>query len=330
MTATYSRDSGEQVNGHHSQERPVLVLAADHRESIERDLYGLTAPATPLQAARISADKLIVYQALLDATEQLPADVHPGILVDEQYGATIAELAARSAGIIDLSMPIESSDQRWFHFAYDEDWTRHADFFHPDHVKALARDNPGLDRVQRKLQAERLAKVSSWASANGRSLVIELNVPPSHSDNYSDKGDQDRYERELRPKHTLTVMKYLQDHGVEPDIWQIEGLNQHDDAVAIAAAAGAAGRPGRCMVLGRHASHETLDHWLQVAAPIPGWIGFVIGRSIWWDALHAHLHHHSTAGEAQRRICAAYLDFARYFVSARNGTLSSNPDPEFW
>jgi myo-inositol catabolism protein IolC len=73
-----------------------------------------------------------------------------------------------------------------------------------------------------------------------------------------------------------------------------------------------------------------LDHWLQVAAPIPGWTGFAIGRSIWQDALHAHLHHHCTAGEARRRISDSYLDYAHYYLSARAGKLADWPDPESW
>jgi myo-inositol catabolism protein IolC len=73
----------------------LLILAVDHRNSSERDLYGLTTPITPAQEARIGADKVVVYQALVDALPQLPAGVTPGILVDEQYGASVAELASR-------------------------------------------------------------------------------------------------------------------------------------------------------------------------------------------------------------------------------------------
>jgi myo-inositol catabolism protein IolC len=83
-----------------TEDRVLLILAADHRNSLERDLYGLTAPPTPAQAARISADKVLIYQALLDASEQLGAEVQPGILIDEQYGASVAELAASSGGAI--------------------------------------------------------------------------------------------------------------------------------------------------------------------------------------------------------------------------------------
>jgi myo-inositol catabolism protein IolC len=313
-----------------TRDRVLLILAADHRNSLERELYGLTAPPTPAQAARITADKLLIYQALLDAAVQLPAGAQPGILIDEQYGASIAELASRSGAAVNLSMPIEASGEEWFHFAYGDDWRRHAEFFATDHAKVLVRDNPGLDPSQRETQAERLAQVSAWAASSGRPLILELLVPASDADTRAVEGDAGRYDDELRPAHTVTVIEQLQDHGVEPAIWKVEGLDGHDAAVAVAEVAKRGGRRADCIVLGRHAPHDKLDHWLQVAAPIPGYVGFAIGRSIWWDALHAHLRHHCSAGEARRRIAGAYLDYANYYLDARDGALSGDAEPEFW
>jgi myo-inositol catabolism protein IolC len=313
-----------------SADRPLLILAVDHRSSLERDLYGLTAPPTATQAARITADKLLVYQALLDAAAQLPPEGQPGILIDEEYGASVAELASRSSGAINLSMPIEASGEEWFHFAYGDDWRRHAEFFSTDHAKVLVRDNPGLDPSQREQQAGRLAQVSSWAASAGRPLILELLVPPTDEDNRTSGGDPRLFESAVRPSHMVTVIEYLQDHGVEPAIWKVEGLEHHDDAVAVTKAAIRGGRTATCIVLGRHAPHDKLDHWLEVAAPIPGFVGFAIGRSIWWDPLHSHLRHHSTAGEARRRITGAYLDFANYYLTARDGTLAGDDEPEFW
>ena len=307
-------------------DRVLLILAADHRNSLERDLYGLTAPPTPAQAARISADKLLVYQALLGAVRQLPEGVQPCMLIDEQYGASVAELASRSAGAVSLCMPLEASEEQWFRFAYGDDWQRHAGFFAAGHAKVLVRDNPGLDPGLREQQAQRLAQVSAWAAAANRSLILELLVPATDADKDATEGSTDRYGDELRPGHTLKVMEYLQDRGVEPAIWKVEGLDRHDDAVAVAATAGRGGRQARCIVLGRHAAHDELEHWLQVAAPIPGWIGFAIGRSIWQDALHARLHHFCTIGEARRRIADTYLNYARYYLRAREGTLTE-PEP---
>jgi myo-inositol catabolism protein IolC len=310
------------------EDQVLLILAIDHRASLERDLYGLTAPPTPAQAARISADKLLVYQALLDATGRLPTGVRPGVLIDEQYGASAAELAGRTGDAVSLCMPIEASGQDWFGFAYGEDWQRHAGSFASEHAKVLIRDNPGLNPARREQQAQRLAQVSAWAAAAGRSLIIELLVPATDADRAADGGSADCYDSELRPQHTLQVMKYLQDRGVDPAIWTVEGLDRHDDAVTVAATAGRGGRRARCVVLGRHAPRGKLEHWLQVAAPIPGWTGFAIGRSIWQDPLRAHLHHHGTAGEARRRITRAYLDYAGYYIRAREGTLIE-ADPWF-
>ena len=284
--------------------RVLLILAADHRSSLEHDLYGLTAPPTPAQAAQISAAKLLAYEALLDATAWLPAQIQPGVLIGEQYGASVAELASHSAGAVSLCMPLEASGQEQFSFAYGDDWQRHAGYFAAGHVKVQVRDDPGLDPARREQQARQLGEASAWAAETGRSLILEL-----------------RHDEELRPGHTLQVMDYLQDHGVEPELWMIEGVSRHDDAVAVAAMAQRGGRRAYCLVGGRNAPDDTVKHWLRVAAPVPGWAGFAIGRSIWRDPLHAHLHHLNTAGEARRRIRAAYLEYARYYLGAREGVL---------
>ena len=307
--------------------RVLLILAADHRDSLERGLYGLTAPPTPAQAARISAGKLLVYQALLDAVTLLPAQIQPGVLIDEQYGASVAELASHSAGAVSVGMPLEASGQEWFSLAYGDDWQRHAGFFAAGHPKVLVRDNPGLDPARREEQARRLAQVSAWAARAGRSLILELRVPATDADQDATERGLDRYDGELRPGHTVAVMEYLQDHGVEPALWTVAGLDRHDDAAAVAAMAQRGGRQARCLVGGRHAEYDTLKHWLQVAAPIPGWAGFAIGRSIWWHPLHAHLRHINTAREARRRIRDAYLDYARYYLKARDGMLPAEDDP---
>ena len=223
-------------------------------------------------------------------------------------------------------MPLKGSGQEWFGFAYGDDWQRHAGLFAAEHAKVLVRDNPGLDPVRREQQATRLGQVSSWAARTGRSLILELLVPATGADKDATGGNLRRYDHELRPGHILQVMEYLQDHGVEPAFWTVEGLGRHDNAVAVAAMAQRAGRQARCLVGGRHASYDALEHWLQVAAPIPGWAGFAIGRRIWWDPLRGHLRHLSTAREARRRIRAAYLDYARYYLKAREGMLPAEPD----
>ena len=294
----------------------LLILAMDHRDSLERELYQLTAPPTPAQAARIAADKLLVYRALLDASAHLPAGARPGILVDEEYAASVAELA-QHVDTMDLAMPIEASGHPWFVFAFGDDWKAHAEFFATDHAKVLIRDNPGFAASDRGAQAAMIATVSAWARTAKRPLIVELLIPATDADLASVGNDALRYDTEVRPRLTVQVIHDLQDAGVEPALWKVEGLEATADARAVAKAARRDGRDARCIVLGRHAPADRLDHWLEAAAPVSDFVGFAIGRSIWWDALSDHLAGTIDEAEAQKRIAATYLQYANDFLAAR-------------
>jgi len=297
--------------------RALFILADDHRDSLEKELYKLTAPPTSVQAARIRADKMLVYEALVDATRRLPDAAQAGILIDEEYGADVAELAAKSDGRINLSMPLEASGKDWFEFAYGDDWKAHAAHFPTDHAKVLIRDNPSLAVPDRLQQAERLKVVSSWAIESRHHLIVELIVPPTDDDLKSVDGDRKRYDDELRPKLTLDVIGFLQDRGADPALWKIEGMDSTADAAAVADLAKRGGRTADCIILGRHASKEDLDHWLEVAAPLPGYVGFAIGRSIWWDPLAGHFAGTLSADLARHQIAENYLYFAHAYLDAR-------------
>jgi myo-inositol catabolism protein IolC len=297
--------------------RPLFILADDHRDSLEKELYRLTAPPTPAQAARIRADKMLVYEALVDATKRLPDSAQAGILVDEEYGADVAELAAKSDGRINLSMPLEASGKTWFEFAYGDDWKTHAGYFPTDHAKVLIRDNPTLAVPNRLQQAERLKVVSAWAAETHKHLIVELLVPATPVDLQSVGGDSKRYDDELRPKLTLEVIGFLQDHGADPALWKVEGMNATADAAAVAELARRGGRTADCIVLGRHASRDDLDRWLDIAAPLPGYVGFAIGRSIWWDPLAGHFAGTIPTDVARHQIAENYLYFAHAYLDAK-------------
>jgi 5-dehydro-2-deoxygluconokinase len=302
--------------------RPLFILADDHRDSLEKQLYKLTEAPTAAQAARIRADKMLVYEALVDATKRLPDAAQAGILVDEEYGSDVAELAAKSDGLINLSMPLEASGKDWFEFAYGDDWKTHAGYFATDHAKVLIRDNPAMSVPDRLQQAERLKVVSAWAAETRHHLIVELLVPATDSDLRSVGGDTKRYDDELRPKLTQEVIGFLQDHGADPELWKIEGLDRTEDAAAIADLAKRGGRTANCIILGRHASAEDLDRWLKVAAPLAGYVGFAIGRSIWWDPLAGHLDGTLSADVAQYQIAQNYLGFAHAYLDAREAAAS--------
>jgi 5-dehydro-2-deoxygluconokinase len=67
------------------------------------------------------------------------------------------------------------------------------------------------------------------------------------------------------------------------------------------------------VVLGRGASTEKVDQWLQAAAPVDGYVGFAIGRSIWWDALKGFLSGDLPRESAAEQVADNYLRFTRVY-----------------
>ena len=134
-------------------------------------------------------------------------------------------------------------------------------------------------------------------------------------------GDSERYDLELRPELMRRAIEQIQDFGVEVDIWKIEGVDAREDAEMLAKQARTGeGREGvTCVLLGRGASDEKVDHWLQQAAPVEGFIGFAIGRSIWWDALKGFLGGDLDRAAAAEQVADNYLRFVQVYDDAESG-----------
>jgi hypothetical protein len=82
--------------------------------------------------------------------------------------------------------------------------------------------------------------------------MFELLVPMMHEQSDRLEGDQHLYDHDLRPSLMIAAIKELQNAGVEPDVWKIEGLDQRDDCAAVVTAAQRGGRNKvGCIKLGR-------------------------------------------------------------------------------
>ena len=130
-------------------------------------------------------------------------------------------------------------------------------------------------------------------------------------------GDSDRYDAELRPELMRRAIAELQDAGVEADIWKIEGVDERADCELIAAQCRAGGRDGVvCVVLGRGADNDKVDHWLRQAAPVEGYVGFAIGRSIWGEPLEGFIDGSLSREDAAAQVADNYLRFVEVYTSA--------------
>ena len=211
------------------------------------------------------------------------------MLVDEQFGSDIPKRAKEQG--LKLAMPVEKSGQDEFDFQYGADFGKHIEEFDVRLRKVLVRYNPDGDAEMNERQLGRLKELADWLHANDRKFLFELLVPAEPAQLESVGGDTDRYDAELRPALMKQAIQDIQDFGIEVDIWKIEGVDAREDAEMLAEQTRSGeGREGVvCVLLGRGASDDKVDHWLRQAAPVEGFVGFAIGRSIWWDALKGFL-----------------------------------------
>jgi myo-inositol catabolism protein IolC len=295
-------------------DKPLYILAFDHRGSFQKKFFGVAGEPNDEETARISDAKKVISEGAKRAVDEGAPRESAGVLVDEQFGADIAR-EAKASGLL-LAMPVEKSGQDEFDFQYDEDFGAHIEEFDPDFSKVLVRYNPEADREMNARQAERLRRLGDWLHEHDRRFLFELLVPATPEQIQAAGGDEDRWDKEERPELMKRAIVELQGLGVEPDIWKIEGIDRREDCEMISATARAGGRDGvACVVLGRGADDARVDHWLRMGSGVPGYIGFAIGRSIWWEPLKAFVDGNLGREEAAKQIAANY----RRFIDVYNG-----------
>ena len=127
-------------------------------------------------------------------------------------------------------------------------------------------------------------------------------------------GDKKAYDLTVRPPLMVRAIEAMQDAGVEPDVWKIEGLDRREDCAAVVAAARRGGRDNvGCIVLGRGENDAKVREWLATAAGVPGFIGFAVGRTDFWEPLVAWRAGTSTRDEARSEIARRYREFVDLF-----------------
>jgi myo-inositol catabolism protein IolC len=292
----------------------LYILAFDHRGSFQKKMFGIEGDPTPEETERIADSKHLIFEGMVKASET--GSVHEdqvGVLVDEQFGGTIPQ-EAKSHGL-KLAMPVEKSGQNEFDFQYGDQFGEHIETFNPDFSKVLVRYNPEDEAELNRRQLERLKRLADWLHEHDRKFLFELLVPATDAQLESVGGDTDRYDSELRPELMRRAITETQDFGCEVDIWKIEGVDAREDAETLArqTRTGAGRENVVCVLLGRGASDDKVDHWLRVASPVDGFVGFAIGRSIWWDALKGFLDGSLERDAAAQQIADNYLRFIRVY-----------------
>jgi len=297
--------------------QPLYILPFDHRGSFETKMFGWTGALDAAQTAQIAAAKQVIYDGLKAAVAAGADKASAGVLVDEQFGAAILR-DATAQGFV-TACPAEKSGQDEFDFEYGDDFAAHIEAFRPTFCKVLVRYNPDGDAALNRRQAARLARLSDYLRDAGRSrFMFELLVPPEPSQLAALSGDRQAYDLALRPQLMVRAMHALQDDGIEPDVWKIEGLDRTEDCERIVAAARRGGRGNvGCIVLGRGEDDRHVHQWLATAARVPGFIGFAVGRTDFWEPLVALRAATIPRDAAVAEIARRYRSFVDVFADAR-------------
>jgi myo-inositol catabolism protein IolC len=295
-------------------DKPLYVLPFDHRGSFQKKMFGWDGALSPQQTAEIAAAKRVIYDAFVAAIHAGVPKGKAGILVDEQFGAAILRDAA-AAGYT-TCCPAEKSGQDEFDFEYGEDFEKHIEAFHPTFCKILVRYNPEGDSELNRRQSARLKRLSDYLHSNRspNRFMFELLVPAEKAQLERFQGDKKAYDLELRPRLMAQTIEQLQDAGVEPDVWKIEGLDRREDCEKIV---GTARRGGRnrvgCIILGRGEDDRKVREWLTTASAVPGFIGFAVGRTSFWDPLVDWRGKKITRDAAVAEIARRYQEFVEIF-----------------
>ena len=297
-------------------DKPLYILPFDHRGSFETGMFGWKGELNAEQTAQIAAAKAVIYDGFKAALANGVPKAKAGILVDEQFGEAILRDAAEQGYI--FACPAEKSGQEEFDFEYGDDFAGHIEKINPTFSKVLVRYNPEGDAELNRMQAERLKRLSDYLLRAQKSLfMFELLVPAEKAQLAKVNGDKKAYDRDIRPALMVETIKELQAAGVEPDVWQLEGLDQRADCEKIVEAARAGGRDQvGCIILGRGEDEEKVREWLITAASVPGFIGFAVGRTDFWDPLVAWRDKKITREEAVDEISGHYSKFVAAFGAA--------------
>jgi myo-inositol catabolism protein IolC len=167
-------------------------------------------------------------------------------------------------------------------------------------------------------QRARLKRLSDYCAASDPYFMFELLVPATSAQLGRAGNDAARYDREARPALMRQAIQELQDAGVEPDVWKIEGLDSTSDCQSMVEAARRGGRDRvGCIVLGRGADESKVRQWLETAACVPGFIGFAVGRTTFWDAVQGYEADKLPRPAAASLVARRYSEWVGIFQKAK-------------
>lgn len=297
--------------------KDLLILAFDHRASFIEKLFGIkNRTPTSEEKQQIEDFKKVIFEGFkLALKKKVPKEI-AGLLVDEEFGTNVLR-SAKNEGFM-FAMPAEKSGQDEFDFEYGDHFPVHIEDFDPTFLKVLVRYNPESDKTLNQRQILKLKKLSDYLAQKNRTFLFELIVPATPAQLAKVGGSKETYDTQLRPQLMVESIKQIQDGGVEPAIWKLEGVDDPESAISVVKQAQSNGRKAGVITLGRGESKEKVKEWLSVGAKIHGVIGFAVGRTIFWNPLVEYRAGQIDRKSAVEKISQNYIEFVDLWLNERS------------
>ena len=293
----------------------LYILAFDHRGSFQKKMFGIQGDPDPRgdrDDRRRQAADLRGHARGGRARARRPGAT--GVLVDEQFGSDIPERAPRArpqAGDAGrevrpgrVRLPVRRRLRR-------------------PHREVQPRLLQGARPLQPRRRRRDEQEPARAAEAARRLAARERPQVPVRAAGAGDRRAAGQRRRRHRPLRRRAASRAdapgdrgRPERGIEVDIWKIEGVDEQSRR-RDARRAGPH-RPGSRGSHVRAARSRRVDRESRaVASSRPprskGFIGFAIGRSIWWDALKGYLAEELEREAAATQIAENYLHFVRVY-----------------
>jgi 5-dehydro-2-deoxygluconokinase len=258
--------------------------------------------------AQTAATANLVYDGLQMALAAGALRESAGIICETALDATILRDAAARGIVTTLALQRIGEDE----FSFEKHFERSSPSFHPTFYKATVRYNPAGDRTLNNKRAIELSRLSQFLASLGQSrLMLELLIPPVPGQVEEFAGGKKAYDVALRPHLMIEAIRELQDAGVDPDVWAVDGMVRREDYESLVMMLRSEGRnQAACIVNGDSEPHQGVRGLLEAASEVPGIIGFALGRTDLSDPLTAWRMRRATRDQAVAVIAARYLEFA--------------------
>ena len=290
----------------------LAILPFDHRTGLYK-AFGWTEPLDPGQVIEMKDGRQLIFEAIQQAVSLgIPKESAP-VFTDDVFGAEALK-DAKEKGFITF-LTTEKSGATYFDFEHGDQFGDAINAIGPTFTKALVRYNPDANHEDNKKSLENLKKLSDFSHANGYKFLIEPLVTATDEQLSQVVDDKHRYDNEVRPELTVRMITEMQNFGIEPDVWKIEGFEKTVTYEKIVTAAQTDGRSGVGIItLGRNETDEVVNTWLRASSHVPGVIGFAVGRTVFLEPLLHYRTKELTRDEAITIIAEKFTSFFKVFT----------------